>query len=1536
MANKLKTATRSYTLALAASSDHSDRSQLWSRLFRTHHAICEGARQFGDFYLNLRGGLPACLSDCSAEDNEVKHRLLQRGTRRILALGWLSVEDARGAQNHPHAIRAVKPGQPLSRELAESLLRDILTTHKGVSQETALAAWVDDCILALTANIRSDAVIVNRAAAFAQWQMSVGSDGAEMPEQARRILLNMCGSGFVSLTLPDETSARTDDIEVESGAESDSESDSGANPKTDGEDAIEPSNASRRIFGDLFGGDATEKLSRAAGKDEFAAAIRRFLVGLTNTPPTREAMIEFRKAENLVELDISDPGKYPTEVSSSGAPTAVAKRYRKLLVCLGLWPKSDDEDGIPRGQALASFVRRISTEDADERAAQVNSWDLIGACPEPSAFNDASKAAPSSQRVFTPSWANELAERVAAATHMPTDAKSLNEFKRLMFALSARRISQTQSWTKLNEVQRHRAAVKEDAARDILRNLDTDGRARAWFAEYEAKRAERSGALTGLRITKRMIGECGTVFSAWKTTTSALERDKKTALVQSTAEKFGDASLYAELSADQNAEIIWRHAEGAEMLQQWARFRQAQYDQQRLKIPRFCHPDPFRHPTWCEFGGSSKPKVWYAWSAGARPQNREPGGSADGSRQLWMLLPDFESKRARPVPMRWRSKRLSKDLGESRAAQEKPISRADRLGLAAARLPALDNEGKPIRYRPQYPFSGDAKSWNARLQISRESLLRLEREWDQERCSWRDAGKTIHAARWFVTFAPALAIWDGPGRTIHPKLGWLSNPHSELNKKQKRAFHAQLILSRLPGLRILSVDLGHRFAAACAVWETLSPADFLTEIVKRTVVAGGAGSENLYLHTRHTDQEGKTRTTVYRRIGADMLSDVKPHPAPWARLDRQFLIKLPGEEQAARRATDAETMVIRQIEAELGRNRSKDDELPNRVDKLMGEALRSIRLALRRLGDAARIAYAFMPGAERHDPGGTRRAHTPETRKSAMLDALLRWYELCGSSPDARWIDPVATRHWDAQIRPRLSVELPAPGTDATTQDRKRHRAELETALDAIAGELASHAEAGTPALFKLWKQRWETDSAAWPKRLKMVRRWLLPKGLRRQRGDSEEVAAARKGGRILARNVGGLSLDRIAAVRELYQVQKAYHFRPHPEDPRAGVKLMEDESAKGWKFGDRALQAMERMREQRVKQLASRIAGSALGLGGHWKHVDTRRKKAEGKPPMKWVWVEEPTAKYPQCHAVVIENLTNYRPEEMQTRRENRQLMTWSSSKVKKYLAEVCQLNGLHLREVQAGYTSLQDSRTGAPGSRCVDAQVNPDKAAINAFWWPKALRAAEKKVATGSKDAASNLLVNIAKDLRELKDAGKPLPATVRVPRRGGDLFVTAPSWQRLNDLDSGDLKKLAKRGTQADLNAAANIGLKALLDPDFSGKWWFVPCESATNKPLGEKTKGSLVITPDTPLPIDKTSPEGSEQKAAKKKGRAATGKKQREIINLWRDISTLPTDAGSSWQGTTEYWNDARCRVVALLHRAWAISHDDPIEAAETPW
>ncbi len=470
---------------------------------------------------------------------------------------------------------------------------------------------------------------------------------------------------------------------------------------------FEPSNASRRVFGDLFGGHAVQKVSRAKGKDEFAIALRAAMEAVGG--PTRDGLLAFRAARGLPELDLSRPEKYPQEVSSSGAPTAVAKRYRKLLVSLGLWPRSQDENGekgLPRSEAIRKLGKQFGDAIAEEHFPQINAWDLLDACPQAVRMGAGGSVDESAaDRVRSPIWAQQISQQVAAVTRMPADAKSLNEFKRLMFALAARRISQTQTWTKRNEFQRHEAAIRQDRASARLDEIDPDGKARVWLKGHERDRHEESNSLSDFCITSRMIGECGAVFKAWVGCETSKERDEQTAKVQADAEKFGDPRLYADLSNDPQGVAIWESPAGAEILQNWVKFRKAEYDQRRFKIPRFCHPDPFRHPAWCEFGETSKPGVWYVWNMASKPSHPEPGGNADGSRRLWLLMPNFESKEAKAVPLRWRCKRLSKDLGGVRDVTEKPIPRADRASLTAAKLPREDSDGKRIRYRPAFPFT---------------------------------------------------------------------------------------------------------------------------------------------------------------------------------------------------------------------------------------------------------------------------------------------------------------------------------------------------------------------------------------------------------------------------------------------------------------------------------------------------------------------------------------------------------------------------------------------------------------------------------------------------------------------------------------------------------------------------------------------------------------------------------------------------------------------------------------------------------------
>jgi hypothetical protein len=534
--------------------------------------------------------------------------------------------------------------------------------------------------------------------------------------------------------------------------------------------------------------------------------------------------------------------------------------------------------------------------------------------------------------------------------------------------------------------------------------------------------------------------------------------------------------------------------------------------------------------------------------------------------------------------------------------------------------------------------------------------------------------------------------------------------------------------------------------------------------------------------------------------------------------------------------------------------------------------------------------YKPMPGARKyyffsdHAPDGFQ--DSPEERKQRYIefidDALLLWHDLCSSRG---WKDDQAEKLWEQRIAtlPAYQKLEPVPDDIRGAQRKKKreeNRDRLRHAAEALADDKKLRDE-----LHAAWRNRWEADDGSagwfdnasrrrireatgWYARLRWVQDWIMP-------GAAANLSDVR--------GVGGLSLTRLATLTEFRRkVQVGFLTRLRPDGERQQL---------GERFGQRTLDALEEMREQRVKQLASRIVEAALGIG--------RMKAAPGrdrKRPQQRV--DEP------CHAIVIESLRNYRPDELQTRRENRALMNWSSGKVRKYLEEACQLHGLHLREVPANYTSRQCSRTGLPGLRCEDVPVDEF---LNSPWWNKAVNAAKKKTANGAADEESRLLVDLHEKWRSTPESERKHEAehklikTVRVPRAGGSLFVAAPPPNCRANGHNPCVLCNAERGIQADLNAAANIGLRALLDPDLPAKWWYVPCSSKDGKPAADKVSGAACLDLNWKLL------EISERRGAK-----------RDYVNAWRDLSSGDLNE-RGWLETARYWNGVRSRVLRALRR-----------------
>lgn len=1510
------TTQRAYTLRLRGvdPQDTCWRDALWA----THEAINKGANVFGDWLLTLRGGLSHELAEPPPPTKSTKRSneqtaAIRKNRRILLSLSWLSVEDELGAlgtaRNFIVARGAgCKFGPPDSdeqrKEKVLSHLREVLANRKV--GETAIDAWIADCADSLAARIRDDAVWVNRSAVFDRRAAELQglSHG-----YASETILSFFGPADDYFALPD----------------ADAEDDSGGGGGSDGP---EFRTLARQWTSTNFG------TGEKSDTDEIVRSLRKLAgADLAKFAGVKKADLVAHMSKRLGGPSLDIDGLRVAIGWKTGRPSA-----GRLAV-----------DNLPNRLTKAAIeaMQAKFTEEAGKKYSA-------------SALRE------------VPAWMGRFRESVAHLCGMPfkigKGRDHIGEYS-VMLDHAARRVSIGHSWIKRAEAERRK--FEEDAQR--LNAIPTT--VTAWLDQYTFERSGSSGATAAggeYRIRRRAIEGWDEVVKRWQRRVCRTAADRiataREAQADPEIEKFGDIQLFEAIAAD-SAVCVWRPdgAEGksdAQILKNYVLGHDARFKQRRFKVPAYRHPDPLRHPVFGDFG-NSRWSIEYAVHEAAKIAGKKRAASTTDAawlkdaRGLRMGL--WNSSAVSEVVMRWSSKRLTKDLVLGQPVGDRPVrdvTRADRLGRAASGL-------KPNE-TPAAAGLFAMEDWNGRLQAPRAQLNALA-AYIQKRHgavaatkpgalnaifrSDERARKMRGRIEWLVSFSAKLEcrgpwykyfheqcdqspfrklVASGPrkGQTYESVNGW---PHSIAN--DAREGHASLILSRLPNLRLLSVDLGHRYAAACAVWETLTRTAFIQEIAGRAIVAGGPSEHHLYCHTRHTDPtSGKERVTIYRRVGSDTLSDGKGHPAPWARLDRQFLIKLLGEEKPARAASSKlehginEMKLVDDLASGMSYDRTSEDDSRGRgVDELMGRAVRLATLGLKRHGRMGKIAYALNPECPGiPQTGGGLDSESVKNRKSEkyiefLTKALADWHAIAA---DSEWDGSRARELWNVHIRPLPcgfevgKPDKPDPTADGPTRQQKRKQDDefRESRIKPIAEHLAKSNPSFTLTMFAAWKALWESadglertkddfehtllrnadgavfgsrtvpkngkeNASGWHTRLRLLTDWIMG---RRLPGASSKA---------WSRQVGGLSLTRIATMRSLYQLHKAFAMRPTPEKAQGAPER--GESNTGTAQG--ILDAMERMREQRVKQIASRIAASALGIGGHWKEVQRRDHQGkpllgkDGRPRTKRVWVEGPNAKYPACHTVVIEDLRNYRPDELQTRRENKALMVWSAGKVRKYLEEACQLHGLHLREVRPDYTSRQCSRTGLPGMRCADVPVAD---LLTSRYWKKVVMSAKKRLEGKTADEGASLdrfILDLHAFWLKASQVDRTKQRTLRIPRSGADLFVAAGSAKAL----------------QADLNAAANIGLRALLDPDFIAKWWYVPCDSATGQPAKDKCAGAACLDPASNLitPAKAYTEKNSDGK--KSKG----GK---EKTNAWRDVG----DSGG-WRIHSAYWNDVKQRVTDAL-------------------
>lgn len=234
----------------------------------------------------------------------------------------------------------------------------------------------------------------------------------------------------------------------------------------------------------------------------------------------------------------------------------------------------------------------------------------------------------------------------------------------------------------------------------------------------------------------------------------------------------------------------------------------------------------------------------------------------------------------------------------------------------------------------------------------------------------------------------------------------------------------------------------------------------------------------------------------------------------------------------------------------------------------------------------------------------------------------------------------------------------------------------------------------------------------------------------------------------------------------------------------------------------ERLLKKIDRMKEQRVNNTAHLILAQALGvkLAEHEETAEdrSRRERNDIHGEYEKIPNREPV------DFIVIENLDRYLTNQGRAPSENRRLMKWSHRAVRdklKMLAE--EPFGIPVVEAPAAYSSRFCAKTSQPGSRCEERQrlcKEKDLYLYNLFQ-----KRAETKPSAPREDQREHYKELISQfeqlaTLNKKQDALKKKPHTLLLPKPGGPLFIPAVHGQP----------------TQADANAAINVGLRAMAAP------------------------------------------------------------------------------------------------------------------------
>lgn len=288
-----------------------------------------------------------------------------------------------------------------------------------------------------------------------------------------------------------------------------------------------------------------------------------------------------------------------------------------------------------------------------------------------------------------------------------------------------------------------------------------------------------------------------------------------------------------------------------------------------------------------------------------------------------------------------------------------------------------------------------------------------------------------------------------------------------------------------------------------------------------------------------------------------------------------------------------------------------------------------------------------------------------------------------------------------------------------------------------------------------------------------------------------------------------GLSLPRIEQLENLRRLFLRYN-RSFDRQAKTAAKFGKVDF--GRKSGEPCrllLEKIDRMKEQRINQTAHLILAEALGLRLKEHEIAPQeRKDRDIHGEYEKIPGREPV------DFIVIENLDRYLTSQGRGPSENSRLMKWAHRSVRekiKMLAE--EPFGIPVVEAAAAYSSRFCAIAGVAGSRC------EERAKLDDYLKESFEKRAKRPKKSGQPHpgvyttflSQFNELEILNGELKKNNDENRKKSTafyTLFLPKQGGSLFL--PVCKK----ESHAVFRLPK---QADINAAVNIGLRAIAAPD-----------------------------------------------------------------------------------------------------------------------